>query len=324
MMRTATSVLSLPVLRRRILSLTVALLVVRLIVQVRLPRIPFDLGTFFSENPYLALFDVFTGGAASHGSILALGVYPYLIGNWLAAQTLTKSQVQEGYEASQQLQHVRARFLTVAVAILMGSLYVALVYRAGTAQDKLGLLGIVFLMVLVAVCGVLAQRIILARQKPLMLELMVSLSMPLGGPIPRYSDAPPDTRRLYEMWERLYTITRIATAAIVVLLGAVYLFVLFRLGTGALPSRIAGIALVVVLTAGSMLYVWLATAAGDDGFGMLMAGNVLAALPRYLFAEIQSPLDLIGRVMVILLVVGAYLVVANGIRKVSVNYAHQV
>ena len=65
---------------RRRLLLTLGILVVfRLASHVPVPNVdPAALKQVFEQNQLLGLFDLFSGGAMSRFSVMALGVYPYI------------------------------------------------------------------------------------------------------------------------------------------------------------------------------------------------------------------------------------------------------
>src|SRR5829696_8527002 len=66
--------------RRELLRIAALLLAVRVAVHLPLfPEVP-DATPAFQKDPYLALLDIFSGGAMARGSVLSLGLYPL----WLA------------------------------------------------------------------------------------------------------------------------------------------------------------------------------------------------------------------------------------------------
>ena len=69
----------LPDLRRRILVTFLILIIYRLAAHVPLPNIKTELlADVFAKNQLLSLLDMFSGGAMSSFSVMAMGVYPYI------------------------------------------------------------------------------------------------------------------------------------------------------------------------------------------------------------------------------------------------------
>ncbi len=71
--------------RSPFVDLLYAVLVLRFLAHVPLASSAPDLGTWFRRDPFLALLDVFGGGAPARFSALGLAFYPYLIGRAAAA-----------------------------------------------------------------------------------------------------------------------------------------------------------------------------------------------------------------------------------------------
>lgn len=69
----------LPDLRRRMLITALILVIYRLAAHVPVPNIKADLlAQVFAQNQLLNLLDMFSGGAMSNFSVMAMGVYPYI------------------------------------------------------------------------------------------------------------------------------------------------------------------------------------------------------------------------------------------------------
>src|SRR5574341_637684 len=69
-----------PEARAKIVRMLVALFLVRCLANIPLASQPLDVRHLFQSEPFLALIDIFAGGATARFSLLALGVYPYVVG----------------------------------------------------------------------------------------------------------------------------------------------------------------------------------------------------------------------------------------------------
>jgi len=79
MIQAVRNAFKLPDLRRRILITFLVLVVFRLAAHVPVPNVdPVALRKVFEANQLLGLLDMFSGGAMSSFSVMALGVYPYI------------------------------------------------------------------------------------------------------------------------------------------------------------------------------------------------------------------------------------------------------
>ena len=79
MIQAARNAFKLPDLRRRILVTLLILVVYRLAAHVPVPNVdPDKLREVFAANQLLGLLDMFSGGAMSSFSVMAMGVYPYI------------------------------------------------------------------------------------------------------------------------------------------------------------------------------------------------------------------------------------------------------
>ncbi|MGC8786269.1 MAG: preprotein translocase subunit SecY, partial [Anaerolineae bacterium] len=79
MLRAISNAWKLPDLRRRLIFTIVILVVFRLAAHVPVPGIdPQGLRRIFEANQLLGLLDMFSGGAMSNFSVMAMGVYPYI------------------------------------------------------------------------------------------------------------------------------------------------------------------------------------------------------------------------------------------------------
>lgn len=79
MIQAVRNAFGLPDLRRKMLITFLILLVYRLAAHVPVPNIKAELlSEVFSKNQLLSLLDMFSGGAMSNFSVMAMGVYPYI------------------------------------------------------------------------------------------------------------------------------------------------------------------------------------------------------------------------------------------------------
>jgi preprotein translocase subunit SecY len=79
MLRAVSNALKLPDLRRKLTFTFVVLVIFRLAAHVPVPGInPEGLRRIFEANQLLGLLDMFSGGAMSNFSVMAMGVYPYI------------------------------------------------------------------------------------------------------------------------------------------------------------------------------------------------------------------------------------------------------
>ncbi|HEX9608862.1 MAG TPA: preprotein translocase subunit SecY [Candidatus Paceibacterota bacterium] len=124
-------------LRRRILFVLAALVVFRALATIPIPGVNvFLLEQFFSNNQFLGLLNVFSGGGLSNLSIVMLGVAPYITAS-IIMQLLTimsprlKTMYQEEGEAGRRKFSQYTRFLTVPLAVLQAVGFLFLLQRQG-------------------------------------------------------------------------------------------------------------------------------------------------------------------------------------------------
>lgn len=143
-----------PTLRRKILFTGLILVVFRLFAHIPIPGIDREqLATLFSQNQFLALLDIFSGGTLLNFSVLALGMNPYINASIIMQlMTLVFPQLEElqkegdfGREKINQY----TRFLTVPLAIVQAIGMYAVLRSQGivTTFDPVGLLTILVTMV---------------------------------------------------------------------------------------------------------------------------------------------------------------------------------
>ncbi|MEK7201179.1 MAG: preprotein translocase subunit SecY [Patescibacteria group bacterium] len=120
------------VLRNRILFLLGALVVFRILAAVPIPGVDhFALSQFFSNNQFLGLLSVFSGGGFSYLSLVMLGVGPYITASIIMQLgTVVFPQVKAMYTEEGEAGRTRfiaiSRALTIPLAILQAVAFLSL------------------------------------------------------------------------------------------------------------------------------------------------------------------------------------------------------
>ncbi|RPD49111.1 MULTISPECIES: preprotein translocase subunit SecY [Chitinophagaceae] len=128
--KTLKNIWSIEELRSKILFTLLMIFIYRLGTHIVLPGIdPTRLNLNNAQNGILGLIDTFAGGAFSQASILALGIMPYISASiFMQLMTVLVPQFQklqkEG-ESGRKKINQWTRYLTVGVALVQGSAYVA-------------------------------------------------------------------------------------------------------------------------------------------------------------------------------------------------------
>ncbi|MEK7178767.1 MAG: preprotein translocase subunit SecY, partial [Patescibacteria group bacterium] len=124
-------------LRNRILFVFAALVIFRVLAIIPIPGIDvLRLEQFFSNNQFLGLLNVFSGGGLSNLSIVMLGVAPYITAS-IIMQLLTvmspklKALYHEEGEAGRKKFIQYSRLMTVPLAVLQGFGLLALLSQQG-------------------------------------------------------------------------------------------------------------------------------------------------------------------------------------------------
>src|SRR3989344_5272605 len=132
------------VLRKRVLFVFLGLVVFRLFAIVPIPGVdPIRLEEFFSNNQFLGLLDIFSGGGLANLSIVMLGVAPYITAS-IIMQLLTimspklKALYQEEGEAGRKRFSQYSRLLTIPLAVLQAVGFLILLEKQGI-MPSLGL-----------------------------------------------------------------------------------------------------------------------------------------------------------------------------------------
>jgi len=137
------------VLRKRVLFTFAALILFRLLAVIPIPGVDtLQLENFFSNNQFLGLLNIFSGGGLSNLSIVMLGVSPFITSS-IIMQLLTimsprlKALYQEEGEAGRMKFAQYSRLLTVPLALIQGFGFLILLQRQGIISDltNFGLLG---------------------------------------------------------------------------------------------------------------------------------------------------------------------------------------
>jgi preprotein translocase subunit SecY len=130
-----------PTLRKRILFVLGALALFRLLASIPIPGVdPLRLQALFSENQFLGLLDIFSGGGLANLSIVMLGVGPYITGS-IIMQLLTmmipklKALYHEEGELGRQKFSQYSRMLTVPLAFLQGFGFLLLLKKQGVLAN---------------------------------------------------------------------------------------------------------------------------------------------------------------------------------------------
>lgn len=132
------------VLRKRLLFVAAMLLIFRLLAAVPIPGIDITrLETLFTNNQFLGLLNIFSGGGLTNLSIVMLGVGPYITAS-IIMQLLTmmspslKAMYQEEGEAGRAKFAQYSRLLTVPLALIQAFGFLLLLKRQGVVLDLSG------------------------------------------------------------------------------------------------------------------------------------------------------------------------------------------
>ena len=124
-------------IRNRILFVLVALVVFRALATIPIPGVDHSvLEQFFSNNQFLGLLNVFSGGGLTNLSIIMLGVGPYITGS-IIMQLMTvmservKTMQSEEGEAGRAKFMQYGRMLTLPLAVLQGFGFLTLLQSQG-------------------------------------------------------------------------------------------------------------------------------------------------------------------------------------------------
>jgi len=128
-------------LRKRIFFVLGALVVFRMFAAIPIPGVDlFQLEQFFSNNQFLGLLNIFSGGGLANLSIVMLGVAPYITSS-IIMQLMTilsprlKALYQEEGEAGKRKFTNYSRLLTVPLALMQAFGFLVLLTRQGIVPD---------------------------------------------------------------------------------------------------------------------------------------------------------------------------------------------
>jgi len=115
----------LPDLRNKILFTVLILVIYRFAAHIPVPNVdPNALKNLFSQNQLLGFLDLFSGGALSNFSVMAMGVYPYITAQIIMQLAVgivpALEQLQKEGEAGQQRINQYTHLLTIPLAALQG------------------------------------------------------------------------------------------------------------------------------------------------------------------------------------------------------------
>lgn len=123
MLQAVSNAFKLPDLRKKILFTLLVLVIYRLAAHVPVPGVNAEaLRQVFQQNQLLGLLDMFSGGAMSNFSVMAMGVYPFITAQ-IVLQLLQPiipalEQLQKEGEAGRQKLNLYTHILTVPLALL--------------------------------------------------------------------------------------------------------------------------------------------------------------------------------------------------------------
>jgi preprotein translocase subunit SecY len=128
-------------IRKRVLFVVYALVTFRLLAAIPIPGVDtMRLESFLSENEFLGLLNIFSGGGLANLSIMMLGVAPYITGS-IIMQLLTimspklKALYQEEGTAGRKKFNQYSRLLTVPLAIIQSFGFLAFLRAQGVLAE---------------------------------------------------------------------------------------------------------------------------------------------------------------------------------------------
>lgn len=143
---------SVPEIRNKVLFTLLIIFIYRVLAFIPVAGIDAGvLNTFFAQNEFLALLDVFSGGTLANFSIIALGLNPYINASIIVQlatvifPNLEKLSKEEGEQGREQLQ-AYTRFLTIPLSVIQGFGMYTLLQTQGLIPE----LEILTLVVLIA------------------------------------------------------------------------------------------------------------------------------------------------------------------------------
>ena len=140
MLKALSNALKLPDLRRKLVFTFVMLVIIRLAAHIPVPGIdPEGLRRIFEANQLLGLLDMFSGGAMSNFSVMAMGVYPYItatiIFQLLQPLIPALDELSKEGEAGRNKLNQYMLFLTIPLAAMQGYAQGTLLQRGGALMN---------------------------------------------------------------------------------------------------------------------------------------------------------------------------------------------
>ena len=138
MLQAVSNAFKLPDLRRKILFTLVVLVIYRLAAHVPVPGVdPEALRQVFQQNQLLGLLDMFSGGAMSNFSVMAMGVYPFITAQ-IVLQLLQPvipalEQLGKEGEAGRQKLNMYTHLAAIPLAALQGLAQASFLAQSGGA-----------------------------------------------------------------------------------------------------------------------------------------------------------------------------------------------
>jgi len=141
MLQAVRNAFNLPDLRRKLIFTLAILAVYRLAAHVPVPNVdPVALRRVFESNQLLGFLDMFSGGAMSSFSVMALGVYPYITATIIMQLLMPifpqlEALSKEGGEAGRQKINQYTHYLTIPLALLQGFGQTTILQRQGVIAN---------------------------------------------------------------------------------------------------------------------------------------------------------------------------------------------
>ncbi|MGI6367823.1 MAG: preprotein translocase subunit SecY [Anaerolineae bacterium] len=138
MLQAVSNAFKLPDLRKKIVFTIIVLVIYRFAAHVPIPGVNLEaMRAMFQANQLLGLLDMFSGGAMSNFSVMALGVYPYITAQ-IVLQLLTPivpflERLSKEGEAGRDKINQFTMLLTIPLAILHGLGQASLLAQSSTA-----------------------------------------------------------------------------------------------------------------------------------------------------------------------------------------------
>lgn len=138
MLQAVSNAFKLPDLRKKLIFTVVILVIYRFAAHVPIPGVNLEaMRAMFQSNQLLGLLDMFSGGAMSNFSVMALGVYPYITAQ-IVLQLLTPiipflERLSREGEAGRDKINQYTMLLTIPLALLHGLGQTSLLAQSATA-----------------------------------------------------------------------------------------------------------------------------------------------------------------------------------------------